>query len=551
MEKENDKVNLVSDSRSKEKILSDESLRESQRFLSTLISNLPGYVYRCHAEEGEWYTQFASEGIYELTGYHAWAFLKGGQMSYSFLVHPEDLGLVQNEVKEALKNNRAYQITYRIRTAEEKLKWVWEQGRGIYSDDGTLTATEGFITDITEKKLVEEEILKRNQELATLNQIGQSINKLADPSEILSLIFTMTGRLFDNNNLYIALYYEAKNEISFPIYTIDGQNIPTSSRKAGKGLTEYVIRTSMPLIINSDIAKTFEKLGIDKMGQKSRSLMAAPMMLGEKVIGVIAIQDYKKENAFNESQLELLMTIASQAVIALENSRLFVTLQRELEEKKQAEIQIKASLQEKEILLQEIHHRVKNNLQIMSSLLRIQASHAKNKEVQHMFKESENRIRAMSIIHNKLYNSDNYDKIDFTDYIKTLTNSLFISYGVNSERVSLNINLNNTLLNIDTIIPCGLIINELISNSLKYAFPNRRNGSITIKLSHVDDVLTLIVKDDGVGFKQKIDINSTDTLGIKLVQLLSSQMDGKVEICSKEGTEFKIIFKEIQYKDRT
>jgi PAS domain S-box-containing protein len=549
MEADKDKIETSRDS--KARILSEESLRESQRFLSTLISNLPGYVYRCHAEEGEWYTQFASEGIYELTGYHAWAFLKGGQMSYGWLVHPDDLVLVQNEVKEALKNKRAYQITYRIRTADDKLKWVWEQGRGIYSDDGSLSATEGFITDITEKKLVEEEILQRNQELATLNRIGQSINKLADPSEILSLIYKMTGKLFDNNNLYIALYDEANKEISFPIYTIDGSNIPTGTRKPGKGLTEHVIKTAKPLIINNDIAGKFEKLGIEKRGQKSKSIMAAPMMLGKKVIGVITLQDYKNENAFEESQLELLMTIASQAVIALENSRLFMTLQRELEEKKRTEIQIKASLREKEILLQEIHHRVKNNLQIMSSLLRIQASYVKNKEVHKIFKESENRIRAMSLIHNKLYNSENYDRIDFTDYIKTLISGLFISYGVSSERILLNINLNNTLLNIDTMIPCGLIINELVSNSLKYAFPNNRNGSIMIKLSHDENELSLIVKDDGIGFKHKVDINSTDTLGIKLVKLLASQMDGKVEINSKVGTETKIIFKEIQYKERT
>jgi two-component sensor histidine kinase len=228
-----------------------------------------------------------------------------------------------------------------------------------------------------------------------------------------------------------------------------------------------------------------------------------------------------------------------------------MTLQRELEEKKRTEIQIKASLREKEILLQEIHHRVKNNLQIMSSLLRIQASYVKNKEVHKIFKESENRIRAMSLIHNKLYNSENYDRIDFTDYIKTLISGLFISYGVSSERILLNINLNNTLLNIDTMIPCGLIINELVSNSLKYAFPNNRNGSIMIKLSHDENELSLIVKDDGIGFKHKVDINSTDTLGIKLVKLLASQMDGKVEINSKVGTETKIIFKEIQYKERT
>jgi PAS domain S-box-containing protein len=534
-----------------EKLSANESLEESQRFLSTLISNLPGYVYRCHEENGQWYTQFASEGIYELTGYNAADFLKDGSMAYGHLLHPDDQKKLSNIINEAIRQKTPYQITYRIKTSEGKEKWVWEQGRGIFSESGRLIATEGFITDITEKKLVEEEILKRNEELATLNSIGHSINKLAGPSEIIALIFSMIGRLFDNNNLYIALYDEKKEEISFPIYTLNGKKVELAPRPLSMGLTEYVINKKQPLLIHTNLTKTFEKLGIEIIGQKSFSLLSVPMLTGDKVIGVITLQDYQKEYAFNKSQLELLTTIASQAAIALENSRLFAALQNELEEKNEAEKRIKASLNEKELLLQEIHHRVKNNLQIMSSLLRLQSAHFKDQNVQNIFKESENRIKAMAIIHNKLYTNPEYDKVDFNDYIRTLTQNLFLSYGVSSNSVNLEFIVNNIFLNIDTAIPCGLIINELISNSLKYAFPQNKTGSITVKMYFEEKDLILIVKDNGIGMDNNIFRKNNETLGLKLVQLLASQMDGKVELNSVKGTEFIIRFKELHYKKRT
>jgi two-component sensor histidine kinase len=158
----------------------------------------------------------------------------------------------------------------------------------------------------------------------------------------------------------------------------------------------------------------------------------------------------------------------------------------------------------------------------------------------------------MAIIHNKLYRSLNYDKVDFDDYVKTLTQNLYLSFGADASRIDLQINLNGTYLNIDTAIPCGLIINELISNSLKYAFPGDRSGKILVKMNSKGDDVELTVKDDGIGISKDIQLTNTDTLGLKLVQLLTMQMDGQVEIIRlSPGTEFKIKFKELVYKQRT
>jgi PAS domain S-box-containing protein len=532
--------------------ITEDALQDSQRFLRTLISNLPGYVYRCQAAEGIWYTQFGSEGIYELTGYFASDFLKGGHMSYSELVESEDRNSVKEAVIKALNEQKPYQITYRIKTAQGTEKWVWEQGRGIYDGSGKVIATEGFITDITGKKLAEEEILKRNQELATLNLIGQSLSRLAGPSEILDLVYKMTGRLFDNKNLYVALYNESTNYISFPIYAVEGTLLQRDSRKFSNGLTEYIIKTKTPLLIKNNKDENLNELGIHQYGEKSMCLMSVPMMSGEKVTGVITLQDYREENKFNESQIELLSTIASQAAIALENSHLYSQLHKDLQQKLEAEKTIKASLHEKEILLQEIHHRVKNNLQIMSSLLRLQATYVTSNEAVNLFRESENRIKSMTIIHNKLYNSKNYERIDFGDYVKTLTDNLFLSYGISKSNIKTKVDIRNIKLNIDTAIPCGLIINELVSNSLKHAFKKSVTGRMNIKLqSDEQNQFTLTVEDDGAGLPKDFDFHTSKTLGMKLVHLLSSQIGGKIQFESNGGTRYAMKFNEVQYKVRT
>ena len=451
----------------------------------------------------------------------------------------------------AIQAKTPYQITYRIITRDGDIKWVWEQGRGIYSDSGELIATEGFITDITEKQNAEEEILKRNEELATLNIIGQSISKLAKSDEIIELVFIMIGKLFDNKNLYISLYQEEKNRISFPVYTVDGKRIKKESRTIGKGLTEYVIKNKMPLLIKNNLIKVFEDLGIELLGKRSKSLLSVPIILGADVFGVITLQDYENENVFSDTQADLLMTISSQIAVALQNSRLYMALQLELEEKNKTEKKLKSSLKEKEVLLKEVHHRVKNNLQIMSSLLRLQSSNLKSDEIKNIFIESENRIKAMAIVHNKLYDSHSYDRIDFEEYLKTLTTNLFLSLGVRTSTITIQSKIREKHFNIDTAIPLGLIINELVSNALKYAFPHNKKGTISITLDKKEDSFILTVQDDGIGIQGQLDPSKKPTLGMTLVNLLSAQIDGKLESDFSNGTTHKIYFKELKYKQRT
>ena len=195
-------------------------------------------------------------------------------------------------------------------------------------------------------------------------------------------------------------------------------------------------------------------------------------------------------------------------------------------------------------MLKEIHHRVKNNLQIISSLLKLQSRSITDKQTLSIFSESQSRIRTMALIHESLYQSNDLSRVNFAEYITKLVTNLFRSYEINSSNIKPVVNIDdNVYLEIDIAVPCGLIINELISNSLKYAFPWGEKGKIKIALhSSNERDLTLIVSDNGVGIPKDLDLHQTKTLGLQLVINLVEQLEGDLKINSDNGTEFIITF---------
>ncbi|WP_148266666.1 histidine kinase dimerization/phosphoacceptor domain -containing protein [Methanocella arvoryzae] len=232
-----------------------------------------------------------------------------------------------------------------------------------------------------------------------------------------------------------------------------------------------------------------------------------------------------------------------------------IILLHDITKEREADEKIKASLREKEVLLKEIHHRVKNNLQIISSLLNLQSGYIKDKQSLGMFKESQNRVRSMALIHEKLYQSKDIARIDFAEYIKNLTGNLIRSYGTGAP-VRLKINADSVSLGIDTAIPCGLIINEIVTNALKYAFPDNRVGEIRIELTQVeiDDNdnghYRLVIADNGVGLPEGFDIRKTTSLGLQIVTTLTDQIKGHIEVKNGNGTEFIITFQDAKSKGR-
>jgi two-component sensor histidine kinase len=220
-------------------------------------------------------------------------------------------------------------------------------------------------------------------------------------------------------------------------------------------------------------------------------------------------------------------------------------LQQEITERVQAEEQIQAALREKEVLLKEIHHRVKNNLQVMCSLLYLQSKNIEDEKTLELLQDGENRVRSMALVHERLYHSEDLARVDFTEYVRSLTGYLFRSYGVHRGVIQLRLDANDIYLGVDTAVPCGLMVNELVSNCLKHAFPGGRGGEIRIKLRSDDDTFTLTVSDNGVGFPEGLDFQNTESLGLRLINTLAGQLEGTIELDRSNGTAFEITFAEL------
>jgi PAS domain S-box-containing protein len=222
--------------------------------------------------------------------------------------------------------------------------------------------------------------------------------------------------------------------------------------------------------------------------------------------------------------------------------------------RKTAEAQIRRSLQEKELLLKEVHHRVKNNLHIISNLLDLQSDQITDKRLLEVFTDSQNRIQAMALVHEQLYQAEDFGKVEFGDYIYRLVNNLMFSYGDRTHSVHPVVKAEPTLINIETAIPCGLLLNELVTNSFKHAFPDGEGGEVHIQLYRdANQLLNLKIWDNGIGMPPELEWQNSTSLGLKLVKILAKQLKAVISFDRLEagtGTSVRIAFSELKHRPR-
>ncbi|MBD2464768.1 PAS domain-containing protein [Oscillatoria sp. FACHB-1407] len=273
-----------------------------------------------------------------------------------------------------------------------------------------------------------------------------------------------------------------------------------------------------------------------------------PLKDGDRIIGINTVCEEITDRKRIEAERQKAEEALRQAKEELENRVLERTaaLNQTIQDLKEAEERITVSLREKEVLLKEIHHRVKNNLGIVSSLLQMQIRRVPDPQTNLILQDSQNRIASIALVHEKLYRSDDLANVDLSQYIQDLTVYLFDSYNINSSQIRLIVQVENVHLDIETVIPFGLIINELVSNALKHAFPGERSGEIQIRLTqssskvNQQQTLVLVIQDNGLGLAPNFELKKTKTLGLTLVQGLVRQIGATLEIVSQEGTQFKI-----------
>jgi PAS domain S-box-containing protein len=285
--------------------------------------------------------------------------------------------------------------------------------------------------------------------------------------------------------------------------------------------------------------KTFYELGVQD--EVEESLVEWDQLLSGK------IKNFSREQTYVRKDGELLSANVTVSLVRDANNspNYFVAVFEDITERKEHELQLEESIKEKEVLLKEVHHRVKNNMQVISSILNLQSSYIDDETALSILRESQDRIKSMSFVHESLYQSKTLSEVNFSEYIKNIAGNLFHSYGRPEGGISLQFELEEVFLNLDTSIPCGLIINEVVSNSLKYAFEGMAKGIIKIEFSKLaDGSLKLIVGDDGIGLPSNFDIENAETLGLQLVTTLVTQVSGVLEIKTNNGTQFCIVFKE-------
>ena len=455
--------------------------------------------------------------------------------------------LVDNSLVGIYKTNISGDILF----ANESLAQIFK-----FSDVEELKSHQitEFYKNISARKEIIDKLRKEGSfaqyEVEMVSREGDTVNMLLSAS--------LTGKVISGMLMDITLRKKAEKALqdseekyhtlfeSNPTYTIL-VSLEGSILDVNSAASEFAGISSQELI-----GKNFPELQIfpneeDIKFQRSKFLLA---LQGETIKPFqYQLIDYKGNYSWVESQL---VPIKKDGEI---NSILVIS--KDITERKKAMDGLERMVDEKNILIKEIHHRVKNNMQIISSLLNLQSQHLKADEqfAVSILKESQNRVKSMAMIHENLYQSKDFTHIKFEDYITRLVYELFYSYSGDADKIRLVVDVDDVNLNMETAVPCGLIVSELFTNSVKYAFPEGREGEIRVSLKQEpgkddDREFILTVSDDGVGFPPDLDYRNTETLGLELVNSLTCQIDGNISLDLTQGTKFTVKFKELRYKKR-
>lgn len=484
----------------------EEKLKLSEEKFRAVAESMPAQVVIYQDNKFVYANQYSEV----ITGYNINEILK---KNFWDIVHDDYKELVKEQSKKRLYGEKVPEnYEFKIVAKDKTEKWLNYTARII--EFNGKNAVLGIATDITESRKIRDEIKQSEEKYRNfVNHSSEGIYRLEfkNPIPVNLAIDKQADLIKDNvfiaecNKVFAKMY-----EFSSPDEVV-GKSINILKYK-----NQDILNRIMKFIMNDYNVTEDEIKEIDDTDKIKYFVIS--------ITGVI-------DNGFLTS---------------------IWGVQRDITEKKKSEEALQRSIGEKDILLKEIHHRVKNNLQIVTSLLKLQAGYVKDEKVKQLFRESRNRVQSMSLIHQKLYQARDLAHIDFREYIETVTVHLQHSYGILDDRVKIYTEVSNMIMSIDNAIPAGLIINELVSNSLKHAFPDGKTGNININAAYDEYKCEywLLLRDDGIGISSEIDINNSDSFGLKLVNTLVKQLDGVIEIVVKRGTEFRIHFKSADYKER-
>ncbi|MGD9374734.1 MAG: histidine kinase dimerization/phosphoacceptor domain -containing protein [Anaerolineae bacterium] len=394
-----------------------------------------------------------------------------------------------------------------------------------------------------------QETERQAEELAGLHDAAVAISSSLEVEEVLSALAEQLARALDVQRVCI---YGLDWEAMRATVLAEWRSFEPMDRRIDLGTV--LDMNDWPSTLESVLAKEVLQFSasnpdLDPFDRTSaqtegwQSLLVVPLVIRDRVIGLADLWEMRRDRRFTASEIQLCRTVAADAAAAIEHARLYEQARREITERKAIEAQITASLAEKDVLLKEIHHRVKNNLQVISSLLYLQSRQIRDPVNAEMFEESRHRVRSMALVHERLYQAPDLARVDFAEYVRSLISYLYQSYSVALDRVQVDVKVEPVDLGIDIAIPCGLILNELVTNALKHAFPPDSAGRIDVAFHHCDpDTFQLIVGDSGVGLPAGQEVWRDGSLGLQLVRTLVEQLGGSLHLDSGQGTRFSITF---------
>jgi len=440
--------------------------------------------------------------------------------NHKTLIHPDDFKRVSHFHKNHIQGRKIL--------SRYEFKGVKKDGTAIdieisvsriIEKDNKIIGTRSYLWNITERK--------RSQAIQkTLYKISNALNTTDKMHDLYSKIREFLGNVIDTTNFYVALYDERTDMISLPFDVDEKDDYETFP--AGKTLTKYVIQTGKSLFAPKQLQNELAEQGkIEIIGTRSEIWLGVPLKVENKIIGVIVVQSYDNPNLYSEKDIDILTFISEEIALVIQHI--------------QADEQIRRELKEKEVLLREVHHRVKNNLQVISGLLQLQQNEITTKEdALKGFAASQDRILAMAKAYELLLGSEYMSEVSVGKYITSLTEQLKNNYDI-QKKVTISYSFDDLTISIEILDRLGLILNEIITNAIKYAFEGRNSGKIHIELKDAEDHMEIKISDNGIGIPPKIKVHEPATLGLSIVDMLTQQLQGTLKIDRKNGTSFTLV----------
>ncbi len=460
------------------------------------------------------------------------------QMGSYFNIHPEDRDKVAAVVERLLEGDKYGLVEYRVRHKDGHYVWVESTSRLIR--DAATGEPQEIITvsrDISERKRAEESLRAYSERVQIMYEIDKAILAAQSPDAIARAVLDRLWQLVGCDQSAVIIFdYEAETArmLAMQLYDVT-RTMPEAELPLH--FFDYVTQGVYDEPEPRQGAMTdihLEDIGFPLVQYGLVLYANVPLVVHGQMIGILNMcRDH--DEAFSAQQMEIAAEVADSLAVAVYQARLQEALRDNM-------AHLQESLREKEVLLQEIHHRVKNNLQVVSSLLNLQKGNINDRDIIATLEESRSRVKAMALVHEWLYRSEDFARINFADYLRSLTAHLFSTYNVDAQRVRLEIKGKDFALSIDQAVPCGLIINEIVTNALAHAFPDAREGRITVSLESKGRRRELTISDDGVGLPEDVNWHNTQTLGLQLISILTQQMGGTVKVDRTNGTAFHITF---------